>query len=225
MRRWLQSTRVRYYRTPGAEGAPAGRRTGAEAYGLTSAQPSVTAFEDLTYVVDVSDRSVDGVAQGLLDAADPVSVPAAASVAVPTLVDEVWAVGVTYEISEQAREAESGMPQMYPDVYAADRPGVCFKPTRVRVVAPGEATGSARTPSGTSPTSASSSTGETVGYTVGNDVSSRPLNSEPAVPPAGEGVRPLLCVGFLRRDPRRRRHHRPHDVDDGRTRWRDGLPR
>ena len=172
---------MRYYRTPGADGPHLLARTGAEAYDLTTAQPNVTAFEDLAYVANVSDRTVDGVARDLLDAADPVSVPAEAAVEVPTLVDEVWAAGVTYGISEQAREAESGMPEIYLDVYEADRPEVFFKATWDRVAAPGEAVGVRGDSEWNVPEPELGVVlyeGEIVGYTVGNDVSSRSIEGE-----------------------------------------------
>ena len=174
-------TRVKYYRMAGADGPRLVAQTGAEAHDLTSARPNVTAFEDLAYVADVSDRSVDAVARDLLDTADPASVPTATDVAVPTRVDEVWAAGVTYEISEQAREAESGMPQIYVDVYEADRPEVFFKATRDRVVAPGEAVGVRGDSEWNVPEPELGVVlyeGEIVGYTVGNDVSSRSIEGE-----------------------------------------------
>src|SRR5260370_28850417 len=52
---------------------------------------------------------------------------------------EVWAAGVTYKRSQEARERESaGAAKFYDLVYAAARPGLFFKATASRGVGPGE---------------------------------------------------------------------------------------
>src|SRR5206468_12083711 len=52
---------------------------------------------------------------------------------------EVWAAGVTYKRSQEARERESvGAARFYDLVYTAPRPGLFFKATPHRVVGPGE---------------------------------------------------------------------------------------
>ena len=172
---------MRYYRTVGADGPRLIVRAGADTYDLTAARPNVTTFEDLAYVADVNDQPVDEVAGDLLDAAETVSFSAETAVGVPTLVDEVWAAGVTYEISEQAREAESGMPEMYLDVYGAERPEVFFKATWDRVVGPGDAVGVRGDSEWNVPEPELGVVlyeGEIVGYTVGNDVSSRSIEGQ-----------------------------------------------
>src|SRR5438477_10559300 len=51
---------------------------------------------------------------------------------------EVWAAGVTYTRSKEARERESvGAARFYDLVYAAERPELFFKATARRVVGPG----------------------------------------------------------------------------------------
>jgi 2-dehydro-3-deoxy-D-arabinonate dehydratase len=55
--------------------------------------------------------------------------------------DEVWAAGVTYEISEEAREAESSMPEMYLNVYQSERPEIFFKATENHTVDPDDKVG------------------------------------------------------------------------------------
>src|SRR5438132_6303540 len=40
---------------------------------------------------------------------------------------EVWAAGVTYKRSEEARVEESGTPDIYTKVYSAERPEIFFK--------------------------------------------------------------------------------------------------
>jgi 2-dehydro-3-deoxy-D-arabinonate dehydratase len=150
-------------------------------YDITSAKPAVTDFADLAHVADVAGSTVDDVARGLLDDADVVDVPADESVDVPVGADEVWAAGVTYEISEQAREAESGMPEMYLHVYDADRPEIFFKATPNRVVGPGEAVGIREDSDWNVPEPELGIVlhrGDIVGYTIGNDMSSRSIEGE-----------------------------------------------
>jgi 2-dehydro-3-deoxy-D-arabinonate dehydratase len=94
---------------------------------------------------------------------------------------EVWAAGVTYEISEQAREAESGMPEMYLEAYEADRPEIFFKATPSRTVGPGERVGIRADSEWDVPEPELGIVlhrGEIVGYTVGNDVSSRSIEGQ-----------------------------------------------
>jgi 2-dehydro-3-deoxy-D-arabinonate dehydratase len=156
-------------------------RDGNEAYDLTASRKSVTAFDELAHVADVATETVDEVADRLLGEAEPVDVPDETAAGLPVAVDEVWAAGVTYEISEQAREAESGMPEIYVDVYDADRPELFFKATRDRVVGPGEAVG-IRADSGWNVPEPELGVvlhrGDIVGYTIGNDMSSRSIEGE-----------------------------------------------
>ena len=51
----------------------------------------------------------------------------------------MWAAGVTYLRSRDAREAESQTGDIYTRVYVAERPELFFKATGWRVVAPGGA--------------------------------------------------------------------------------------
>ena len=156
-------------------------RDGDEAYDLTASRGSVTAFDDLAHVADVATETIDEVARRLLSEAKPVDVPDETTAGLPVAVDEVWAAGVTYEISEQAREAESGIPEMYVDVYGADRPELFFKATRDRVVGPGEAVGIRGDSEWNVPEPELGVVlhrGDIVGYTVGNDMSSRSIEGE-----------------------------------------------
>jgi 2-dehydro-3-deoxy-D-arabinonate dehydratase len=150
-------------------------------YDVTSARPSVTTFDDLAYVANVAGESVDDITRRLTEEAETRAAPDDATASVPLLVDEVWAAGVTYEISEQAREAESGRPEMYLDVYEADRPEIFFKATRDRVVAPGDAVGIRGDSEWDVPEPELGIVlqhGDIVGYTIGSDVSSRSIEGE-----------------------------------------------
>lgn len=101
---------------------------------------------------------------------------------------EVWAAGVTYFRSRDARmeeAADSGGSYFYDLVYDADRPELFFKATAHRVAGQGENIRIRRDSKWNVPepelTLAINARGEIVGYTVGNDVSSRDI----------EGANPL----------------------------------
>ena len=95
---------------------------------------------------------------------------------------EVWAAGVTYFRSRDARMQESagsGGSDFYDRVYEADRPELFFKATAHRVASPG---GPLRIRSDSQwnvpepeLTLAVSATGTIFGYTIGNDMSSRDI--------------------------------------------------
>ncbi|MEZ4531878.1 MAG: fumarylacetoacetate hydrolase family protein [Thermomicrobiales bacterium] len=95
---------------------------------------------------------------------------------------EVWCAGVTYSRSRDARMEESRAEDVYDRVYEADRPELFFKGMRFRVAGPGEeiAVRSDSTWDVPEPECALviNSAGEIVGYTIGNDVSSRSIEGE-----------------------------------------------
>jgi 2-dehydro-3-deoxy-D-arabinonate dehydratase len=98
---------------------------------------------------------------------------------------EVWAAGVTYWRSRDARMEESkdaGGGDFYARVYDAARPELFFKSTPHRVVAHGETIRIRRDSKWSVPepelTLAINPTGHIVGYTIGNDVSSRDIEGE-----------------------------------------------
>jgi 2-dehydro-3-deoxy-D-arabinonate dehydratase len=95
---------------------------------------------------------------------------------------EVWAAGVTYLRSRDARMEESSQRDVYDRVYDADRPELFLKATPNRVSGPGEAI-AIRGDSGwdvPEPELAIlvNAHGEPIGYTIGNDVSSRSIEGE-----------------------------------------------
>jgi len=99
----------------------------------------------------------------------------------PIYPEEVWAAGVTYRISEEAREAESEMADVYVRVYDADRPELFFKATPSRTVGPGDAVGIRGDSDWDVPEPELGIVlhdGDPVGYTIGNDVSSRDIEGE-----------------------------------------------
>lgn len=104
------------------------------------------------------------------------------TLAAPIDAQEVWAAGVTYLRSRNARMEESSQSDVYDRVYDADRPEIFLKATPSRVVGPNGAVG-IRSDSGwdvPEPELALliNSRGEVVGYTIGNDVSSRSIEGE-----------------------------------------------
>lgn len=98
---------------------------------------------------------------------------------------EVWASGVTYLRSRDARMEESkkaGGDNFYDRVYDAERPELFFKSTAERVVGPGAAVRIRADSSWNVPepelTLFITSSGKIVGYTCGNDMSSRSIEGE-----------------------------------------------
>jgi len=110
---------------------------------------------------------------------------ASAEILAPIENQEVWAAGVTYYRSRSARMEESkdaGGGDFYDRVYSAERPELFFKATASRVAGPdsfvrirGDATWSVPEPELTLLLNPQV---EIVGYTVGNDMSSRDIEGE-----------------------------------------------
>jgi len=110
----------------------------------------------------------DGPAESLLAPLDPCT--------------EVWAAGVTYERSLQARAEESSMPDVYDRVYAAERPEIFFKAVGWRVSGPGQAIAVRADSAWDVPEPELAVVfdpeGKIFGWTICNDVSSRSIEAE-----------------------------------------------
>lgn len=95
---------------------------------------------------------------------------------------EVWASGVTYLSSRMAREAESQSKDVYQKVYDAPRPELFFKSTGIRVKGHGQGIRVRQDSKWDVPepelTLVINSLGDVIGYTVGDDVSSRSIEGE-----------------------------------------------
>lgn len=98
---------------------------------------------------------------------------------------EIWAAGVTYLRSKEARmdEAkETGAADFYAKVYEAKRPELFFKSTAVRCAGPGEHVMIRRDSHWNVPepelTLFANASGKIIGYTIGNDMSSRDIEGE-----------------------------------------------
>lgn len=100
----------------------------------------------------------------------------------PLDTQEVWACGVTYEMSREARMRESQEPTIYGKVYDAPRPEIFFKATPQRVVGPGQAVAIRADSQWDVPEPEMAlvvTPGlDIVGYTVGNDMSSRDIEGQ-----------------------------------------------
>jgi 2-dehydro-3-deoxy-D-arabinonate dehydratase len=103
----------------------------------------------------------------------------------PIQSQEIWACGVTYYRSKVGRQEESkstGGSEFYARVYEADRPEIFFKSAPFRAVGPGEKVNIRKDSTWDVPepelTLAVTSSGKIIGYTVGNDMSSRSIEGE-----------------------------------------------
>jgi 2-dehydro-3-deoxy-D-arabinonate dehydratase len=110
---------------------------------------------------------------------------AGAPILAPIGSQEVWAAGVTYYRSRDARMAESkdaGGGDFYDRVYSAERPELFFKAMASRVAAPGEPVRIRSDAKWSVPepelTLVISPRGQIIGYTIGNDMSSRDIEGE-----------------------------------------------
>jgi len=98
---------------------------------------------------------------------------------------EVWAAGVTYYRSRSARMEEAGSAggsEFYDRVYTAPRPELFFKSTASRTVGPGGKVRIRQDAKWSVPepelTLAVNPRGHIIGYTIGNDMSSRDIEGE-----------------------------------------------
>ena len=94
---------------------------------------------------------------------------------------EIWAAGVTYKSSELERKRESETPDVYAKVYNSDRPEIFFKATKERSVGPFDEIGIRQDSSWNVPEAELALVlfrNEIIGYTIGNDMSSRSIEGE-----------------------------------------------
>jgi 2-dehydro-3-deoxy-D-arabinonate dehydratase len=103
----------------------------------------------------------------------------------PIQSQEIWACGVTYLRSKVGRQEESknaGGGDFYARVYEADRPEIFFKASANRTVGHGQKVHIRKDSTWDVPepelTLAVTSSGKIIGYTIGNDMSSRSIEGE-----------------------------------------------
>ena len=116
---------------------------------------------------------------------------------------EIWAAGVTYLRSKEARmdEAkESGAADFYAKVYEAKRPELFFKSTAARCAGPDQEVWIRRDSHWNVPepelTLFANANGKIVGYTIGNDMSSRDIEGEnPLYLPQAKSYQRSAAIG------------------------------
>jgi 2-dehydro-3-deoxy-D-arabinonate dehydratase len=106
----------------------------------------------------------------------------AVALAAPIESQEVWAAGVTYLRSREARVEETREPTIYEHVYESDRPELFFKAVGWRVAGDGAEVGVREDSTWDVPEPElavlANSRGEIVAYACGNDMSSRSIEGE-----------------------------------------------
>ena len=183
---------MRYYRLADKQGKTrlaVEAREGALA-DLTALMPGLTRVDDLALAARVSGESIDALALRILDGggataefdlAEVMSGEGDLRLLLPFEPPEVWAAGVTYKTSEMERRRESDTPDVYSRVYSAARPEVFFKATAARCAGHLEAIGIRGDSDWNVPEPELAFVlyeGAIIGYTIGNDVSSRQIEGE-----------------------------------------------
>jgi 2-dehydro-3-deoxy-D-arabinonate dehydratase len=133
----------------------------------------------------VAHENLSAYLRSIVAAGKPAADFASARLEAPIGNQEVWAAGVTYFRSRSARMAESkdaGGGDFYDRVYSAERPELFFKATASRVAGPGSSVRIRADAAWSVPepelTLLINPRGEIIGYTVGNDMSSRDIEGE-----------------------------------------------
>ena len=148
-------------------------------FALLSKSASAENWDELVCDVDLQASASAALSNSSAAILDP------ATVLAPVGSQEVWAAGVTYYRSRNARMEESksaGGGSFYDAVYTAERPELFFKAAGWRVIGPGKAVRIRTDAKWSVPepelTLLINNAGKLVGYTIGNDMSSRDIEGE-----------------------------------------------
>ena len=186
---------MKYYRLTGGNGETilAVEVEGRKLASLTSIEEDLTSVNELALASSLSGRTIDEIASSILeiggteifDLGQIIEESRAGEgdfwLDRPIDPPEVWAAGVTYKSSEMERRRESQTPDVYSMVYSADRPELFLKATPERCVGPFEAVGIRGDSTWNVPEPELAFVlykGEIIGYTCGNDMSSRSIEGE-----------------------------------------------
>ena len=204
---------------------------------LTSVAEDITEVEDLALAASLSGTALDAVASNILQSGEPETYDLSDVVDQsrdgtgelgldrPYEPPEVWAAGVTYKTSEMERLRESETPDVYSMVYGADRPELFFKATPQRCMGPFESVGIRADSEWNVPEPELAFVlfrGEILGYTIGNDVSSRAIEGEnPLYLPQGKVYDRCCSIGPCLVTPDSL--HDPHDLAVSLAIYRDDV--
>lgn len=138
----------------------------------------------------------------VLDAATGAALPAETPITLKGVLNhqQIWAAGVTYKTSEEARERESHSSTIYTRVYAAPRPELFWKSVGYEAVSAGDAVGIRYDAAWSVPepelTVVYNAHHDVIGFTIGNDMSSRDIEgSNPLYLPQAKVYDAACAVG------------------------------
>ena len=156
---------------------------------LTSANPELCSLNQLALSSSIMGITIDDLVNKVINSSNVSQIEFDTTrksssnyqIGIPFNPPEVWAAGVTYKSSEMERRRESKTPDIYSKIYDADRPELFLKATSDRCVGPYESIGIRSDSEWNVPEPELAFVlygGEIIGYTIGNDVSSRSIEGE-----------------------------------------------
>ena len=160
--------------------------------GLSYNQQPLSSIEELIQLANFNSKTIDIITSDSLDSSNLkidldqlISSSRGKSglfkLCKPYTPTEIWAAGVTYKSSELERKRESETPDVYAKVYKSSRPEIFFKATEERCVGPFESIGIRKDSNWNVPEAELALVlykNEIIGYTIGNDMSSRSIEGE-----------------------------------------------
>ena len=159
---------------------------------ITSIEDDLDDISDLARTSALTGISIDDIVRTILDSGSAEKIKldelvesskseGSLRIDIPLDPPEVWAAGVTYKNSEMERRRESDTPDVYSNVYNADRPEVFLKSTSDRCMGPFEEVGIREDSNWNVPEPELAFVlyrGDIIGYTIGNDMSSRQIEGD-----------------------------------------------